>query len=226
MTDSTQALRNAIESFIAKRELSPTGFGRAAVGNPSFVPALMRGRSPRLATADRALAFMGAEPVGPAFVREVEAFLAVTGVKPSMLGLETAGDPSFVTRLRAGASPRLKTVDRVRAWMAGHASAAERRAIGGAVSGRVPVAANTHEGADGMAVTDTLTLYMSGREAAAFLGLSPRTLDRYRVNGEGPAFHKFGSRVRYARADLEAWASARRRTSTSDVGEARRVSAR
>ena len=224
MTDSAQALRNAIESFIAKRELSPTGFGRAAVGNPSFVPALMRGRSPRLATADRALAFMGAEPVGPAFVREVEAFLAVTGVKPSMLGLETAGDPSFVTRLRAGASPRLKTVDRVRAWMAGHASAAERRAIGGAVSGRVPAAANTHEGADGMAVTDTL--YMSGREAAAFLGLSPRTLDRYRVNGEGPAFHKFGSRVRYARADLEAWASARRRTSTSDVGEARRVSAR
>ena len=67
---------------------------------------------------------------------------------------------------------------------------------------------------------------MSGREAAAFLGLSPRTLDRYRVNGDGPAFHKFGNRVRYARADLEAWASARRRTSTSDTGEAGRVSAR
>ena len=224
MADSTQALRNAIESFIARGGLSPTRFGRAAVGNPSFVPALMRGRSPRLATADRALAFMGAEPVGPAFVREVEAFLTVTGVKPSVFGLEAAGDPSFATRLRAGASPCLRTVDRVRAWMAGHASAAERRAIGDAVSGRVPIGANTPEGADGM--IETGTLYMSGREAAAFLGLSPRTLDRYRVNGEGPAFHKFGSRVRYARADLEAWASARRRTSTSDVGEASRVSAR
>ena len=74
-------------------------------------------------------------------------------------------------------------------------------------------------------MTDIDTLYMSGREAAAFLGLSPRTLDRYRVNGEGPAFHKFGNRVRYARADLEAWAAARRRTSTSDTGAASRASA-
>ena len=226
MTDSTQALRDAVKSFIARRELTPTGFGRAAVDNPSFVPALMRGRSPRLSTADRALAFMGAEPIGPAFVREVEAFLTVTGAKPSMFGLEAVGDPSFVVRLRAGASPCLKTADRVRAWMARHANAAERRAIDDAVSGRAPLAANTLEGADGMSKTNTNTLYMSGREAAAFLGLSPRTLDRYRVNGEGPAFHKFGNRVRYARADLEAWASARRRTSTSDTGEAGRVSAR
>ena len=62
------------------------------------------------------------------------------------------------------------------------------------------------------------TAYLGTREAAAFLGLSPRTLDRYRVTGEGPAFHKFGARIRYAQADLEEWASARRRTSTSDDG--------
>ena len=37
-----------------------------------------------------------------------------------------------------------------------------------------------------------------------------RTLDRYRVSGEGPVFHQFGSRVRYLLADVEAWASARR----------------
>ena len=60
------------------------------------------------------------------------------------------------------------------------------------------------------------TRYLGTREAAAFLGLSPRTLDRYRVTGEGPAFHKFGARIRYAQADLEAWAAARRMTSTSD----------
>ena len=58
--------------------------------------------------------------------------------------------------------------------------------------------------------------YMGTREAAALLGLSPRTLDRYRVTGQGPAFHKFGTRVRYARADLEDWAASRRVTSTSD----------
>ena len=60
--------------------------------------------------------------------------------------------------------------------------------------------------------------YMNTREAAAWLGLSPRTLDRYRVSGEGPAFHRFGSRVRYLLADLEEWASVRRRVSTSDDG--------
>ena len=60
--------------------------------------------------------------------------------------------------------------------------------------------------------------YMSTQQAAEWLGLSPRTLDRYRVTGEGPVFHRFGSRARYLLADLEAWASARRRTSTSDDG--------
>ena len=64
------------------------------------------------------------------------------------------------------------------------------------------------------------TKYLSTREAAAWLGLSPRTLDRYRVSGEGPAFHRFGSRVRYLAADLDDWASARRRLSTSDDGTA------
>ena len=60
--------------------------------------------------------------------------------------------------------------------------------------------------------------YMNTREVAALLGLSPRTLDRYRVSGDGPAFHKFGNRVRYLRTDVEAWASKRRRQSTSDEG--------
>ena len=62
--------------------------------------------------------------------------------------------------------------------------------------------------------------YLSTRQAAEWLGLSPRTLDRYRVTGEGPVFHRFGSRVRYLLADLEAWAKSRRRTSTSDDGVA------
>ena len=223
MTDSATALRGAIAAFIARHGLSSRRFGAAALGDPGFVADLARGRSPFLSTADRVLTFMGAEPAGPRFRREVEAFLAVTGVKASVFGLEAAGDTAFVSRLRAGRSLRLSTADRARAWMARHANEAERRAISDAVSGRVPFTANTLEGADGM--TDTDTSYMSGREAAAFLGLSPRTLDRYRVNGDGPAFHKFGSRVRYARADLEAWASARRRTSTSDPGEAARASA-
>ena len=60
--------------------------------------------------------------------------------------------------------------------------------------------------------------YLSTREAAEYLGLSPRTLDRYRVSGDGPVFHRFGGRVRYTRSDLDAWAEQRRRASTADDG--------
>ena len=62
--------------------------------------------------------------------------------------------------------------------------------------------------------------YLTTRQAADHLGLSPRTLDRYRVSGGGPVFHRFGGRVRYLRADLDAWAATRRRRSTSDDGSA------
>ena len=64
----------------------------------------------------------------------------------------------------------------------------------------------------------TETKYLNTRKAAEWLGLSPRTLDRYRVTGDGPPFFRFGNRVRYALADLEVWASRRRRMSTSDPG--------
>lgn len=52
--------------------------------------------------------------------------------------------------------------------------------------------------------------YLSTRGAADFLRLSPRTLEAYRVNGTGPAFHRFGGVVRYRRSDLDEWAAARR----------------
>ncbi|MYD92251.1 MAG: helix-turn-helix domain-containing protein [Chloroflexi bacterium] len=57
--------------------------------------------------------------------------------------------------------------------------------------------------------------HLDTREAAARLGLSPKTLERCRASGEGPEFQRFGSRVRYLPADLESWASARRWTSLS-----------
>ncbi len=62
--------------------------------------------------------------------------------------------------------------------------------------------------------------YLSTCEAAEYLGLSARTLRRYRVTGDGPVFHRFGARVRYRREDLDAWAGARRRLSTVDDGSA------
>jgi hypothetical protein len=60
--------------------------------------------------------------------------------------------------------------------------------------------------------------YVGTAAAALFLDLSARTLEKYRVLGGGPEYRKFGRRVRYAIADLERWAEARRRVSTSDPG--------
>ena len=50
-------------------------------------------------------------------------------------------------------------------------------------------------------------IYLTTAEAALYLGLPARTLQRYRIAGEGPAFHRFGGRVRYRRSDLDAWAA-------------------
>lgn len=58
--------------------------------------------------------------------------------------------------------------------------------------------------------------YLNNDEAAAFLRLSPRTLEKQRVIGGGPRFRKFGRRVMYAVADLEAWADSRSFEMTSD----------
>ncbi|UTM01063.1 helix-turn-helix domain-containing protein [Alcaligenes sp. NLF5-7] len=58
--------------------------------------------------------------------------------------------------------------------------------------------------------------YLTNEEAAALLRLSPRTLEKQRVQGGGPRFRKFGRRVMYAMTDLEAWADAQVYDMTSD----------
>ena len=58
--------------------------------------------------------------------------------------------------------------------------------------------------------------YLNNNEAAAYLRLSPRTLEKQRVFGGGPRFRKFGRRVVYAFEDLEAWSNARTFEMTSD----------
>lgn len=64
-----------------------------------------------------------------------------------------------------------------------------------------------------------MTKYYDTTIAAEFLGLSPRTLERWRLDGKGPIFRKLGSRVMYAESDLIDWSDAQRRIPTSDPGE-------
>ena len=57
-------------------------------------------------------------------------------------------------------------------------------------------------------------------EAARYLGLSGRTLEKHRTYGTGPKYRKIGGRVVYALDDLKAWADLGAKTSTSDPGVA------
>jgi predicted DNA-binding transcriptional regulator AlpA len=54
--------------------------------------------------------------------------------------------------------------------------------------------------------------YLRTQEAARFLGLSPRTLEKHRTYGTGPRYSKLGGRVVYSLANRGL------KTSTSDPG--------
>ena len=219
--------REKVEAYLIRTGMTPAHLGRVVLGDPSFVLRLMRGRAPRLETADRLLVFMDEAPIGPGFRTEVNAFLDITRTKPYLFGQQAATDPSFVARLRRGLSPRLDTVQRVREWMDSNSEEFERIAIRAAQAELLGVGNENVQGnleckkaingeGEVFIMKDEPARYLDTREAAQYLGLSNRTLDRYRVTGEGPVFHKFGSRIRYAQADLEEWATARRMRSTSD----------
>jgi hypothetical protein len=63
-------------------------------------------------------------------------------------------------------------------------------------------------------VSDTL---LTQNEAASFLRLSPRTLERHRVTGNGPKFMKAGKRVLYSDEELRNWLAANTFQSTSEI---------
>jgi hypothetical protein len=59
---------------------------------------------------------------------------------------------------------------------------------------------------------------VSTAEAAVHCHLSPRTLEKRRVRGGGPPYHKLGRLVWYSLRDLDDWIASARRLSTSDPG--------
>lgn len=62
---------------------------------------------------------------------------------------------------------------------------------------------------------------LSTRQAAEFLGLSARTLEKRRLSCTAdPPYRKLGKRVVYDRDELLAWLESKRRASTSDPGPA------
>ena len=57
---------------------------------------------------------------------------------------------------------------------------------------------------------------LSAANAATYLGLSPKTLATWRVQGRGPAFVKRG-RIFYYKEDLDAWIRKGRVSSTAQA---------
>ena len=223
-------LYRTVEKWCTRRQLGLRAFGAAATGDAEFVPDLAQGRSPTLETVDAVLASMNMTPVGPFFDAEVDAFLAVTGTKRSVLGREATNNPSFVAHLEDSMSPTLRTVGKVRSWMTAQASPAEARAIRrqagphteflsdtprrrprlSSEAPAAPLLANVDEGQEPDDWDDLP--FIDTEEAAALVGLAPATLQRYRSTGGGPVFYRFPERlVRYRHEDLAMWEAARRR---------------
>jgi predicted DNA-binding transcriptional regulator AlpA len=58
--------------------------------------------------------------------------------------------------------------------------------------------------------------FLRTEEAARFVGLSWRTLEKHRVYGTGPKYSKIGGRILYAVSDLREWVELGAKRSTSD----------
>ena len=56
---------------------------------------------------------------------------------------------------------------------------------------------------------------LTPEEAAERIGVSPKTLAEMRCDGTGPEYIKFGNRVQYDPAQIDAWLNSKRRTKTA-----------
>lgn len=65
-------------------------------------------------------------------------------------------------------------------------------------------------------MSDPLPRYLGPEAAAAYVGLSSKTLQRMRVTGEGPRYVKARRRVIYDRLDLDDWVAERKRRFTGE----------
>ncbi|GAB5509536.1 MAG: hypothetical protein Rhims3KO_09370 [Hyphomicrobiales bacterium] len=64
-------------------------------------------------------------------------------------------------------------------------------------------------------------IVLSADQVASQLDLSPSTLAKMRLSGNGPPYSKLGRRVVYRPEDIDAWIASRRFRSTSEYEHAK-----
>ena len=60
--------------------------------------------------------------------------------------------------------------------------------------------------------------FITARQAAHYLGLSEKTLEKMRASGRGPHFRKHGRFVRYHIDDLDMWSQGQQELPVLDEG--------
>lgn len=69
-------------------------------------------------------------------------------------------------------------------------------------------ASKVTEGSEAQALGSGAMARLNKNQAATYLGVTPRTLDRWYTLSEGPPRLKIGARVYYFRESLDAWIKA------------------
>ena len=65
-----------------------------------------------------------------------------------------------------------------------------------------------------MTITPFIPL-LSRKQAADFLGISPRTMEKWAVVGGGPNFLKIGKKVMFSQQDILTWIDSRKYSHTN-----------
>ena len=63
--------------------------------------------------------------------------------------------------------------------------------------------------------------FLTTTQVAETLGISGRSLERWRLTGSGPKFIRVGKSVRYASGDISSWLATRRFASTAGADTAK-----
>jgi hypothetical protein len=59
------------------------------------------------------------------------------------------------------------------------------------------------------------TPHLTTPDAAIYLGLSKKTLEKWRLAGSGPPYRRYGGRIFYVTKELQTWAEGQSFSSTS-----------